>query len=97
LQTYVILRRGGWRTAADLGAAAERATAVGEVMSDEARWIRSYALEEPDGRVGMVCVYDAVSPEAIRKHAAKAAFPIDEIVRVADVIVVRPDPRPVAA
>jgi hypothetical protein len=97
LQTYAILRRGGWRTAADLGAAAERSTAVGESMSDEVRWIRSYALEEPNGSVGTVCVYEAVSPEAIRRHAAKAALPIDEILRVADVIVVRPDPRVIGA
>ena len=94
MDTYVILRRGGWRTAADLAAAAERSTAEGERMPDDVRWIRSYVLAEPDGSVGTVCVYQASSPEAIRAHAAAAGLPVDEIVRVADTVVVRPDPVP---
>jgi hypothetical protein len=39
----------------------------------------------------------ATSPEAIRTHAYRAGLPIDEIVAVADTVVVRPDPQPVAA
>jgi sporulation protein YlmC with PRC-barrel domain len=92
METYVILRRGGWRTAADLAAAAERSTAEGERMPDDVAWIRSYVLEELDGSVGTVCVYQASSPEAIRRHAAAADLPIDEIVKVADTVIVRPDP-----
>lgn len=97
MDTYVILRRNGWRTADDLREAGERSAEEGERMADEVRWIRSYALEESDGSVGTVCVYQAASPEAIRRHAAAAELPVDEIVRVADTIVVRPDPQPVAA
>ena len=41
MQTYVILRRHGWATAADLEAAAARSTAEGEEMADDVRWIRS--------------------------------------------------------
>ena len=92
METYVILRRNGWRTAADLEAAAARSTAEGERMEDDVRWIRSYVLAEPDGSVGTVCVYEASSPEAIRRHAAAADLPVDEIVAVADTVVVRPDP-----
>ena len=66
METYVILRRGGWRTADDLAAAAERSTAEGERMPDDIAWIRSYVLEELDGTVGTVCIYQASSPEAIR-------------------------------
>jgi hypothetical protein len=42
-------------------------------------------------------IYQASSPEAIRAHAQVADLPVDEIVPVADVVVVRPDPQPVAA
>ena len=71
METYVILRRGGWRTADDLAAAAERSTAEGERMPDDVAWIRSYVLEERDGTVGTVCIYQASSPEAIRRHARR--------------------------
>ena len=94
METYVILRRGGWRTAGDLARAAERSTAEGELMPDDVAWIRSYVLEEPNGAVGTVCVYQASSPEAIRTHAARADLPVDEIVKVADTVIVRPDPVP---
>jgi len=97
METYVILRRSGWRTAADLTAAAERSTAQGERMPDDVAWIRSYVLDELDGTVGTVCVYRASSPEAIRRHAAAADLSVDEIVKVADTVIVRPDPAPVAA
>ena len=97
MQTYVILRRGGWRTADDLRDAAARSTVEGERMPDDVRWIRSYVTAETDGRVGTVCVYEASSPEAIRRHATAAELPVDEIVKVADTVIVRPDPSPVAA
>ena len=98
MNTYAILRRKGWRSPEDLGEAAARSTRVGnEQMSDEVRWIRSYVLEEGGGSVGTVCIYQAVSPEAIRKHASLADLPVDEIIEVADTVVVRPDPVPAAA
>jgi hypothetical protein len=97
METYVILRRGGWRTAEDLQEAAARSTAEGDQMPDDIRWIRSYVLAEPDGSVGTVCIYQASSPEAIRAHARKADLPVDEIVEVADLVLVRPDPVPATA
>jgi hypothetical protein len=97
LETFVILRRGGWRTAEDLQEAAARSTAEGEKMPDDVRWIRSYVTAEPDGTVGTVCIYEASSPEAIRAHASRAVLPVDEIVKVADTVIVRPDPVPAAA
>ena len=36
-------------------------------MQDDVRWIRSYVTAEPDGTVGTVCIYQASSPEAIRR------------------------------
>ena len=96
METYVILRRGGWRTAEDLQAAAERSAAEGDKTPDDIRWIRSYVLAEPTGEVGTVCIYQASSPEAIRDHANRSGLPVDEIIAVADTVVVRPDPAPVA-
>jgi thiamine biosynthesis protein ThiC len=94
MNTYVILRRSGWRSPEDLQAAAERSTKVGdEEMSDDIRWIRSYVLEEGGGTVGTVCIYQASSPEAIRNHASRADLPVDEIIPVADTVIVRPDPQ----
>ena len=95
METYVILRRGGWRTVEDLQEAAARSTAEGEKTPDDVRWIRSYVTAEQDGSVGTVCIYQASIPEAIRAHASRADLPIDEIVKVADTVVVRPDPAPV--
>src|SRR3954463_4447123 len=98
LSLYVIRRRDGWATPESLQAAAARSTRVGdEEMSEDIRWIRSYVLEEPGGGVGTICIYEATSPEAIRSHAERADLPVDEIVAVADTVVVRPDPTPVGA
>jgi hypothetical protein len=47
---------------------------------------------EPYGSVGTVCIYEASTADAIRRHAAAADLPVDEIVRVADTVIVRPDP-----
>ena len=66
-------------------------------MPDEVRWIRSYVLDENGGSVGTVCIYEATSPEAIRNHAARADLPVDEIIPIADTVVVRPDPQPAGA
>ena len=97
MDTYVILRRSGWKDGAELGEAAARSTAEGERMPDDIAWIRSYVLEERDGRVGTVCIYQASSPEAIRRHAGEAVLPVDEIVEVVDTVFVRPDPVPTTA
>jgi thiamine biosynthesis protein ThiC len=94
VNTYAILRRSGWRSSNDLEVAAERSRQVGdEEMSDDIRWIRSYVLEEGEGSVGTVCIYQATSLEAIREHADRADLPIDEIIPVADTVLVRPDPE----
>jgi uncharacterized protein DUF4242 len=95
MQLYAILRRDGWRSGAELEAAAARSKQVGdEQMSDDIRWIRSYVLEEDAGTIGTVCIYQATSPEAIRRHADAADLPITEVIPVMDTVVVRPDPSP---
>jgi thiamine biosynthesis protein ThiC len=97
MNTYVILRRSGWRSPEELQAAAARSKTVGEdEMPEDIRWIRSYVLQEDGGTVGTVCIYQASSPEAIRDHAARAELPVDEIIPVADTVVIRPDPEAAA-
>jgi thiamine biosynthesis protein ThiC len=94
----VILRRSGWSSPEELEQAAARSKEVGDQqMSDDIRWIRSYVLQEGAGSVGTVCIYQASSPEAIREHASRADLPVDEIIEVADTVIVRPDPEAVTA
>ncbi|HXJ22115.1 MAG TPA: nickel-binding protein [Polyangia bacterium] len=93
MKLYAILRRNGWKTGKDLEAAAERSSKVGNSdMPNEVRWIRSYVMAEPDGTLGTVCIYEAVSPEALQKHADRAELAISEVRQVVDTVIVRPDP-----
>lgn len=93
MDTYVILRRGAWADGDALGIAASRSKQVGdEEMPDDVQWIRSYVLEEPDGSVGTVCIYQVSGPDAIREHARRAELAADEVIGVSDTVVVRPDP-----
>ena len=96
METYVILRRHGFRDGDDLRAAAERSTIEGEQMPDGVRWIRSYVLAEVDGTLGTVCIYQATSPEGVLEHARRAGLPADEVILSPDTVIVRPDPEPVA-
>ena len=93
MNTYVILRRGGWSFPEELQQAAARSEQAGEDMAGEVRWIRSYVMEEDGGGLGTVCIYQASSPEVIRRHADIALLPVDEIVPVMDTVVKRPDPQ----
>jgi Nickel responsive protein SCO4226-like len=97
MNLYGILRRNGWRTAEDLEVAAKRSAEVGDREGSGVRWIRSYVLTEESGEVGTFCVYEGESPEAIRAHADEAGLPADEIIPIADTVIVRPDPAPVGA
>ena len=98
MQQYAILRRSGWRSGEELQEAAARSTKVGdEDMPSDIRWIRSYVLAEDGGSVGTVCIYEASSPEAIREHAQRADLPADEVIAVADTVIVRPDPAAASA
>lgn len=92
MNLYAILRRDGFADGAALEEAAARSTEVGDGMPDDIKWIRSYVLSESDGGLGTVCIYQASSEEAIRKHAAEADLPVSDIVAIANTVVVRPDP-----
>jgi hypothetical protein len=93
MQTFVILRRGAWKEESDLQEAAEESTRVAdEEMPGQVKWIRSYVLEEEDGTLGTVCVYQAEDADALMEHAQRAGLPADEILAVADTVIVRDDP-----
>jgi len=93
MQTYVILRRGAWEDEPDLQASAAESTRVAdEEMPGQVKWIRSYVLEEEDGTLGTVCIYQAEDEDAIMEHAQRAGLPADEVLKVADTVIVRDDP-----
>jgi hypothetical protein len=97
MDLYLIHRR-SFGSLEGLQAAAARSAAEGDKPGSGVRWIRSYVVPNGDeGDVGTVCIYEADSPEAIRAHAAASEMGADEIVRVLDTVVVRPDPVPAAA
>ncbi|HJS40354.1 MAG TPA: nickel-binding protein [Sphingomicrobium sp.] len=93
MQTYAIRRQNAFADQADLK---QKAARSGEVLEkdlpDHVRWLRSYVVKEPDGRLGSICIYEATDVFAIRDHAHRAAIAADEILPVLDTIVIRQDP-----
>jgi Nickel responsive protein SCO4226-like len=92
MNLYTIRRPSRWANAEELQATAKRSLDVGDEMSDDIRWIRSYVVQEPDGTLGTVCIYQASSPGKIRQHAERVGMPALEILEVADTVIIRPDP-----
>lgn len=94
MKTYVIRREKAWQNGEELEVAAGRSKEVAESdFPDDISWIRSYVIAEPEGTLGTVCIYQASSPEAVRDHAGRVGMPADEILEVADTVVIRPDPQ----
>jgi len=93
MQTYAIRRLNAWASPQEVEQIAARAKQVAdEEFPTDVRWIRSYVIAEEDGTLGSICIYQAVSPEAIRKHSNRVGMPADQIWDVADTVVIRPDP-----
>lgn len=93
MDLYVIRRPSAWANLKELEAAGAKSAKIGnEQMSDQVRWIRSYVVNEADGRVGTFCVYEARDGESIREHAKRVGMPGDEFYPVAATVVVRADP-----
>ncbi|HEX6117313.1 MAG TPA: DUF4242 domain-containing protein [Solirubrobacterales bacterium] len=98
MNLYMIRRRSGWPSGAELEKAAARSREVADTeFPQDIRWIRSYVVPEPDGTLGTFCVYQATSDDAIRSHAERVGMPADEITAIADTVVIRPDPEPAEA
>lgn len=98
MNLYAIRRRSAWANAGELQVAAAKSSRIGnDEMPDRVRWIRSYVINEPDGRLGTVCIYEARDPESIREHARRVGMPGDELFPIADTVIIRPDPLTVEA
>jgi sporulation protein YlmC with PRC-barrel domain len=91
MNTYAIRRKNAWASPEDIPAQRSKEVAD-EEFPDDIRWIRSYVIAEEDGTLGSICIYQATSIEAIRKHAHRVGMPADDIQLVADTVIVRPDP-----
>jgi sporulation protein YlmC with PRC-barrel domain len=93
MNTYIIRRYNAWKNTQELEAIAARSLHVGNnEMSDQIRWIRSYVVQEADGTLGTVCVYQATNADAIREHARRVGMPADEITCVENTVIIRTDP-----
>src|SRR5262249_27328721 len=80
MKLYVIRRPSAWANAKELETIGARSAKIGnEEMSDTVRWIRTYVVQEPDGRLGSFCIYEAKEPQAIREHARRVGMPGDLI------------------
>jgi Protein of unknown function (DUF4242) len=95
MNTYAIRRTNAWGSAEELQAVANRSKEVADNdFPNEVRWIRSYVIAEDSGSLGSICIYQAVDREAIRQHSQRVGMPADEILEIADTVVIRPDPAP---
>lgn len=93
MDLYVIRRPSAWANLQELKDAGAKSARIGnEEMSDRVRWIRSYVVHEPDGRIGTFCVYEARDGDSIREHARRVGMPGEEFYLVATTVVVRADP-----
>ena len=98
MDLYMIRRRTAWKSPEELEQAGKRSAEVAESdFPDEIRWIRSYVISEENGELGSVCIYEAANEDAVRRHAEGVGMPADEVLPIADTVVVRPDPEPAAA
>ena len=77
--------------------AATRSAAEAERIADDVGWIRSYVVAEPTGS-SAPC---ASTKRRVRRRSvamlSTPGLPVDEIVKVVDTIVLRPDPAATAA
>jgi hypothetical protein len=78
---YVVERTfpGGLNIPVDAQGAATCLAVVDSNADDGVTWIHSYVS---DDKRKTFCVYDAPSPEAIRKTADRNALPLDQITQV---------------
>jgi sporulation protein YlmC with PRC-barrel domain len=98
MKTYVIRREQAWASPEELEATAGRSKEVAETdFPQDISWIRSYVIAEPGGTLGTVCIYQASGIDAVREHAKRVDMPADEVLEVADTVIIRPDPEPQAS
>ena len=93
MQTYIVLRRSAWETEAEADDAAAIAARIeDEEMDGQVRLLRSYLMEEEDGTLGIMSIYQAEDDDILMEHSQRAELPLDELIPVADTQVTRDDP-----
>jgi Protein of unknown function (DUF4242) len=92
MNLYAIRRRDFWGSAEALQQTAARSAEVGAEMTDDVKWIRTYVVQEDSGKLGTICLYEGTSPEKVREQAERTGMPADEVILVADTVIVNPDP-----
>ena len=98
MKTYVIRREQAWQSPEELETTAARSKEVAESdFPQDISWIRSYVISEPGGSLGTVCIYQASDVDSVRRHAERVGMPADEVLEVADTVIIRPDPQPEGA
>jgi Protein of unknown function (DUF4242) len=94
MKTYAIRREKAWQSPRELEETAARSKQVAEDdFPDDIRWIRSYVIEEEGGTLGTICIYQGTSVEKVREHAKRVGMPADEVLEIADTVIIRPDPE----
>ena len=91
---YIVPRTRAWLSEEEVAAAADCVPAVNETLRDDIRWIRSYIVSEEDGSFSAYCIYEASSPDVLRRHADALGLPTDAIKPVAATIVRLRTPSP---
>jgi sporulation protein YlmC with PRC-barrel domain len=98
MNTYAIRREKAWQSPEDLETTAARSKQVADDdFPEDIAWIRSYVIKEDGGTLGTICIYQASSIEKVREHAKRVDMPADEVLEIADTVIIRPDPEPAAA
>jgi hypothetical protein len=97
MQLYHIRRPRFAADADELAAKSTKSEHVLKEMSDRLRWIRTYVVNEEDGSLGCVCLFEATDEEAIREHGRRIGKTGMEIRPVQDTAIVNPDPKPSVA
>lgn len=93
MNTYLIRRPGFCANLQELQDCGAKSKKIGEEqLAGRVLWIRSYVVQEPDGRFGTACIYQARDVESLREHARRVGMPGDQISPIVDTLVVREDP-----
>jgi hypothetical protein len=83
MHRFLVRRTGIAAGAAELDAALTRLRSFEEnppALASAVRWLRSYALRETDGRLGLLCLFEADSAVALVRHAELTRSTAREIV-----------------
>lgn len=98
MNLYAIRREKAWASPEELEEAAERSKQVADDdFPDDIAWMRSYVIKEDGGTLGTICIYQASSVDKVREHAKRVDMPADEVLEIADTVIIRPDSHAQAA